>query len=95
MSAYILIQSAGKEYFEAPHNRILSASPLAVLDELNRIYAANITKPEPGRLEIAAMIYAANIAHHGICLRAGESPKEAAFRKADALIAEARKEVAK
>ncbi len=86
---YKLIDNGPTKYFETPDGRLLSVSPLAVLDELTRIHAARITKPEPSRLEIAAMIYAAwqscSEVYPGCTI-------EAAVKFADALIAEARKE---
>lgn len=89
---YKLIDNGPTKYFETPDGRLLSVSPLAVLDELTRIYAARITKPEPSRLEIAAMILSGHSSGEGLSLNT--CPKDAVWL-ADALIAEARKEVAK
>ena len=92
MSAYKLIDNgpAGK-HIKTPDERILSISPLAVLDELNRIHAASTAKPEPSRLEIAAMVFAAWQACPDIT---PGCTVESAVKCADALIT-AEKEVAK
>jgi hypothetical protein len=52
--------------------------------------ATKMIRPEPSRLEIAAMLMAAHVYHLGMMYPEGLTLRQACFEEADALIATAR-----